>query len=171
MPVGHGRSSRGPGRGGVYLWASTPSAPPVPRLRTSSSDPFALGRWPALALAPLLAPAFAPWGRVLADAAVVIPTRIAYTAGLWGTDPSRAVSEGATMVTEKQSALAESAMELALAPWRLWLDLATAAVPPSGAGLDRAVRASGRRVAAPYARRVGANRRRLAGGGVRAGGR
>ena len=167
MPVGHGRSSRGADRGGVYLRVPSPERPPVSRPRASAFDPFGLGRWPVPAFAPL----FAPWNRVLTDAAVVIPTRIAYTAGLWGTDPSRALSEGATMVTEKQSALAESAMELALAPWRLWLDLATAVVPPSGAGLDRAVRASGRRVAAPYARRVGANRRRLAGGGVGTGGR
>ena len=109
----------------------------------------------------VLAPPFAPWARVLGDAAVVIPLRIAYTAALWGTDPRRALAEGGTMVAEKQSALAESAVELALAPWRFWLGLATLAVAPTRAGLDRATRDAGRRAAAPWARRVGANRRRL----------
>lgn len=118
-------------------------------------------RTPTFAFSPAFAPAWSPWTRVFTDAAFVIPTRIAYTAGLWGTDPRRALAEGGTMITEKRGAMMESAMELALAPWRLWFGLLTMAVPATGAGMDRAARDSGRRLAAPYAKRVGANRRRL----------
>ncbi len=120
-----------------------------------------MSRTPTFVFPPALAPMWTPWNRVFADAAFVIPMRIAYTAGLWGTDPRRALAEGGTMITEKQGAMMESAMELALAPWRFWFGLATLAVPPTGAGFDRAARDSGRRLAAPYAKRVGANRRRL----------
>ena len=158
MPARHVASSLAVGRERVYLGSSSrlPSRHALsPRRRRSGPPAF------ASPFAPWISPWVTPWTRVLDDAAVVIPLRVAHTAALWGADPRRALTESGTMVTEKQAALAESAMELALAPWRLWLDLVTLSVAPTGAGLDRAARDVGRRVAAPYARRAGANRRRL----------
>jgi len=107
---------------------------------------------------------WAPWSPVLANAALVIPMRLALLPWLTLLDPKAGSRETRLMVSEKEAAFAESLLALWLAPVRYWTGLATLSIVPGPRGIERAFADTSRRAATPYARRVRANRRRLARG-------
>ena len=135
------------------------------RRRTPPVTPFhALS--PA-ALAKRAAPLSAPWQPVFAEAALVIPMRLALLPWLMLSDPAAGKRESHLMVDEKSAAFAESLASLWFAPFRYWAGLATLSVAPGTRGVERALAEASREASRPYARRVRANRRRLASPGGR----
>ena len=113
----------------------------------------------------LSGPLWAPWRPVLSDAALVIPMRLALMPWLAILDPAAGRREANLMVDEKRAAYAESLASLWFAPMRYWTGIATLALAPGAAGLDRALAETSRLAAKPYGTRVRANRRRLGRGG------
>ena len=121
--------------------------------------------FPAASLPTLSGPPWAPWQPVFSDAALVVPMRLALMPWLMLVDPAAGRREANLMVDEKRAAYAESLASLWLAPARYWMGIATFAVAPGPAGVDRALADASRLAAKPYGTRVRANRRRLARGG------
>ena len=120
---------------------------------------------PAAPIARLPTAPWDPWQPVFLDAALVVPMRLALMPWLALVDPAAARREARLMVDEKLAAYGESLIGLWLAPLRYWTGLATLAVAPGAAGVERAFAEASRAAARPYGRRVRANRRRLARGG------
>ena len=109
-----------------------------------------------------LAPLFAPWNALSDDAGAVVAMRLTLLPWLWAFDPARAERETRQMIDEKGDAWQETQLAMWQAPWRFWLDIATAG--PFGLtqrGFDAATRRASARLAQPAHRRVRANRKRL----------
>ena len=108
----------------------------------------------------------APWQTLASDSSGVIALRLTLMPWLWMFDPAAARRESNTMVDEKKAAFAETQLALWSAPWRFWFDMASGGPlrTPTSMIADAMLQGT-RRLAAPSQRRVGANRRRLAGTG------
>ena len=131
------------------------------RRRTSPAP--SLPFFPPAAFANRSAPPLsAPWQPVFADAALVIPMRLALLPWLMLVDPAAGKRESRLMVDEKSAAFAESLAGLWFAPFRYWAGLATLSIAPGARGVERALAEANREASRPYARRVRANRKRLA---------
>ena len=108
----------------------------------------------------------APWQALANDASTVIAMRLAALSLQWATAPDEANREVARMVSEKQSAIAETQIAAMQAPWLFWCDVYLAAIGSmTGGRPGNPMLKANSRLIDPSRSRVKANKRRLSSGG------